>query len=547
MLRYVLAAFLLMTTGYAQDPSRMDQIVQYYVSNNQFMGTALVARGDQVLFSKGYGSANLEWNVPNTPSTKFRLGSITKQFTAASILLLEERGKLKIEDPIRKYLPDMPAAYDKVTIYNVLTHTAGIPNFTNSPDYAKLRPFPHTPVQIVALFRDKPLEFAPGKKMSYSNSGYILLGYLIEKISGQSYQDFVQKNIFTPLGMKDSGYDSNSAIIPHRAAGYTPGPSGMMNADFEHMSVPFSAGALYSTTEDLLRWEQGLFGGKLLSAASLAKMTAPFKGDYALGVGVNTVNGRKQISHGGGISGFNTYLAYFPDEKLTVAVLGNINGNAPQQIAGRLAALAHGETVVLPSERKEIKVPPAVLSQYVGTYKLAPGADVTITLEGDQLYTRITGQQKFPMFPESETKFFLKVVDATNEFLKNDKGIVTHIVLRQENNETKAARVSDKVGERNEIDGTWVGSTTGQDGNPMEVTYEFEAAGKDLIGTVSTKLGGGPFSEGKIDGNNFSFVVRTDQFTIFTSGVRTGDTIEITQKMGNDSSKFSVKRVKPAK
>jgi CubicO group peptidase (beta-lactamase class C family) len=649
MQRCIFAVLLFLTTGYAQDPSRMDQVVQYYASNNQFMGSALVARGDQVLFSKGYGSANLEWNVPNTPATKFRLGSVTKQFTAASILLLEERGKLKIDDPVKKYLPDAPAAWDKMTIFNVLTHTAGIPNFTNSPDYATLRPFPHTPEQIVSLFRDKPLEFAPGEKMSYSNSGYILLGYLIEKISGQSYQDFIQKNIFNPLGMKDSGYDSNTAIIPRRAAGYSPGPGGLMNADFEHMSIPFSAGALYSTTEDLLRWEQGLFGGKLLSAASLTRMTTPFKNNYALGVGADTVNGRKQISHGGGISGFNTFLSYYPDEKLTVVVLGNVNGNAPQQIAGKLAALAHGETVVLPSERKAVKVspkvleqyvglydlgkmapnykmmitledgqliaqasggsktelfassetkffpnvvddefefskdaagkvasftlrqgqsglvtlapkisdavpqhkeialPPNVLARYVGTYKLAPGADVTITLEGNQLFTQITGQQKFPMYPESETKFFLKIVDATNEFIKDDKGAVTHIVLRQGNNETRAARVPDKAGAEKEIDGTWVGSTPGQDGNPMEVTYVFESVGKDLIGTVSTKLGGGAFSEGKVDGNNFSFVVRTDQFTIFTSGTRTGDTIEITQKMGNDSSKFTIKRTKPAK
>ena len=548
MLRCISAVFLFMLAGYAQAPSRMDQIVQYYVSNNQFMGSALVALGDQILFSKSYGSANLEWNIPNTPATKFRLGSITKQFTAASILLLEERGKLKIDDPIKKYLPDAPVAWDKITIYHVLTHTAGIPSYTNSPDYNKLRPFPHTPEQIVALFRDKPLEFEPGLKMAYSNSGYILLGYLIEKISGQSYQDFVQKNIFTPLGMKDSGYDSNSAIIPLRAAGYSPGPNGPVNAEFEHMSVPFSAGALYSTTKDLLRWEQGLFGGKLLSAGTLSKMTTPFKDGYAIGVGVDTVNGRQQISHGGGIAGFDTYLTYFPDEKLTVVVLANLNGNAPQQIAGRLAAAARGETVILPSERKAVKVEPKVLEQYVGTYKLSPGAEVTITIEGNQLFTQITGQQKYPIFPESETRFFLKILDATNEFLKDDKGAVTHIVLRQGPIERRAARIPDKAGEVKVLDGTWIGATTGQDGNPLEVTYVFESVGNYLTGTVSTKLGGMAFSEGKIDGNIFSFVVRMDHlFTIFTSGTRTGDTIEITEKMGNDSSKFTAKRLKAAK
>ena len=232
----------------------MDQIVTSYVTSGKFMGSVLVARGDQILLNKGYGSANLEWNIPNDPSTKFRLGSLTKQFTAASILLLEERGKLSVSDPVKKYLPDAPAAWDKITLYNLLTHTSGIPSFTGFPDYAESEPFATTPANLVARFRDKPLEFEPGTKWNYSNSGYALLGYLIEKVSGESYADFVQKNIFTPLGMKDSGYDSASAIIPHRASGYVAGPQGRENAGFIHMSVPFAAGALYSTTEDLLKW-----------------------------------------------------------------------------------------------------------------------------------------------------------------------------------------------------------------------------------------------------------------------------------------------------
>src|SRR5580692_11610396 len=216
----------------AQDTARMDQIVQSYVSAKTFMGTVLVARGGEVLLSKGYGMANLEWEIPNSPSTKFRLGSVTKQFTAASILLLQERGKLKVEDPVKKYMPDAPAAWDKITIFHVLTHTSGIPSFTGFADYKQTEPFETTPEKLVALFRDKPLEFAPGEKWNYSNSGYVLLGYLIEKISGQSYASFVKENIFAPLGMKDSGYDSNSQIIHHRAAGYSPGNGGPINTGF---------------------------------------------------------------------------------------------------------------------------------------------------------------------------------------------------------------------------------------------------------------------------------------------------------------------------
>ena len=433
------------TSCFAQDTARMEEVVQTYVQNKTFMGAVLVARGSEVILSKGYGSANLEWNVPNTASTKFRLGSITKQFTAASILLLEERGKLRLDEPIRKFVPDAPSEWDKITIFNLLTHTSGIPNFTSLPDYKSLKLDEMPVAKTIATVRDKPLDFLPGEKMSYSNSGYLVLGYVIETVTGASYEKFVTENIFTPLGMKDSGYDSNTAIIARRAAGYMPSATGPVNAGFVHMSIPHAAGALYSTTEDLLRWEQGLFGGKVVSPASLAKMTTPFKNDYALGVFVQTASGRKVIQHGGGIDGFNTFLAYYPDDKLTVTVLANINGQAPTQIATKLADLAHGGVVQLTSERKEITVPVATLSKYVGTYELQPGVEMMIRLDGDHLTTQLTGQQQFPIFAESETKFFLKVVDAQVEFIKDASGAVTHAVMHQNGRDREVKRTSATV------------------------------------------------------------------------------------------------------
>ncbi|HET6177796.1 MAG TPA: serine hydrolase [Candidatus Sulfotelmatobacter sp.] len=441
MFRRIAILFVLVSLCAAQDNvPRMEEVIQSYVSNKEFMGSVLVARDGKVLLSKGYGRANLEWEIPDSPTTKFRLGSITKQFTAACILLLEERGKLKVDDPVKKYMPDAPAAWDKVTVFHVLTHTSGIPSFTGFPDYASTEAFPTTPEKLVARFRDKPLEFQPGEKWNYSNSGYVLLGYLIEKITHQSYAQFVQENIFNPLGMKDSGYDLHSAIILHRASGYEPGPQGVINAGYIDMSIPLSAGALYSTTEDLLRWEQGLMGGKLLSAASLQKMTTPFKNDYAFGLGVHTANGHKVIDHNGGIEGFNTALAYYPEDKLTVVVLANLSGQAPESIANKLAALAHGEKVVLPSERKEITVAPAILANYAGTYELAPDFSIVMTVENGQLMTQATGQSKFPMFAESETKFFLKVVDAEVEFVRDEKGAVTYLVLHQGGRDAKAMK-----------------------------------------------------------------------------------------------------------
>jgi CubicO group peptidase (beta-lactamase class C family) len=258
-----------------------------------------------------------------------------------------------------------------------------------------------------------------------------VLGYVIEKVTGGSYASFVQANIFDRLGMKGSGYDSNTAIIPQRAAGYVPGPNGPSNAGYIHMSVPHAAGALYSTTEDLLRWQQALFGGKLLSPASLQKMTTPNKGDYALGVVVRSENGRRVIAHGGGIDGFNTALAYYPDSRTTVAVLANINGPAPDRMVAQLGAVAHGEAVQLASERKAIALPAQALEPYVGVYALRPAVDLTVTLAGDQLMVQITGQPALPLFAESKTRFFLKAVDATIDFTIDPGGAVTAATLLQ--------------------------------------------------------------------------------------------------------------------
>lgn len=428
----------------AQDAARMDQIVQSHVADHTFMGTVLVARGDDVLLNKAYGFANLEWNVPNTPDARFRLGSVTKQFTAASILLLEERGKLSVSDPVKKYLPDAPAAWDKITIFHLLTHTSGIPNFTSFPDYPKMEPFAATAEELVGRFRDKPLDFQPGEKWNYSNSGYVLLTYLLEKVAGVSYKSFVQDNIFTPLGMKDSGYDSNSEIISHRASGYVRTGNRFENAGFIHMSIPQGAGALYSTTGDLLKWDQGLFGGKLLKPASLDKMTTPFKNDYAFGLAVTTSGGRKKIEHGGGIEGFNTDLTYYPDDKVTVVVLSNVNGGAPQDIANKLGAFLHGETVKLPGERKEIPLDSKVLSRYVGSYRMAQGVNLLVTLENNRLFAKLGNQQAFPIFPESPSLFFLKVVDAQIEFGKDDaQGRPTEIILHQNGRNLPGSRMGD--------------------------------------------------------------------------------------------------------
>jgi len=438
--------FSIVLAAAAQDlTGRFDEIARARADARQFMGNVLIAKGDKPIFEKSYGLADIEWNVPNTADGKFRIGSVTKQFTAACILLLEERGKLKTDDPVSKYVPNAPAAWAKITIYNLLTHTSGIPNFTSFPEYQRFQTEPTTPEKLLAFFRDKPLEFEPGSKWNYSNSGYEVLGYIIEKAAGQTYQQFLQENIFKPLDMTDSGYDSNSRVIPHHAYGYTPGPQGISDAGYVDMTVPYAAGGLYSTTRDLLKWQNGLYGGRVLKPASLEKMTRPFKNDYGCGLFISTVNGRKRMEHGGGIQGFNSELVYWPDEKMTIVVLANLNGNAPSSIATDLAAIVHGEKVTAPGERKEITLTPEQLQPFVGRYSLTATIHADITLEGKQLYTQLTGQPRFPMFAESPTSFFLKVVDAEVTFQKDASGKVTELTIHQGGRDTVAKKISDTV------------------------------------------------------------------------------------------------------
>ncbi len=440
----VLVAMLSATATSADAPAvnaaRMDTIARIYVDTNQFMGTVLVARGDNVLFSKAYGFANLEWKIPNALDGKFRIGSVTKQFTAAAILLLEERGKLSTSDLVKKHYPDAPAAWGEVTIYHLLTHTSGIPNFTSLPDYQKSEPMPSTADETLKRVRDKPLEFKPGAEMRYSNSGYVLLGAIIEKVSGKSYADFLEENIFKPLGLKDTRYDVNRKVLTHRVSGYTPGRNGPENAGLIDMSVPGAAGGLYSTVGDLHRWNRALFGHKLLSAASVKKMTTPPKGDYALGIAVGNDGGVRFFQHGGGISGFNCKLVYYPDSQMTIVALSNINGGGADAIVDRLGKVALGKTVVLPSERKRIKVSKAVLEKYVGKYNLWPGFDLNFRVEGEGLIVQATNQPPMPLAAETEKLFFALPVEAEFEFELDANGKVTGVHARQNGRDTLAKR-----------------------------------------------------------------------------------------------------------
>ena len=434
---FVVAALLAGMLQADDFAAKAEQFVNALVEQNQFTGTVLVARDGKPIFRKGFALADREWNIPNGPDTKFRLGSITKQFTATAILELAEAGKLKTDDPISKYYTDAPASWSKITIHHLLTHTSGIPSYTSIPRFfQKQAMFDLTPAEIVKLTQDQPLEFEPGEKWKYDNSGYILLGYVIEKVSGQSYADYIRQHIFDPLGMRDTGYDNTKDVLPRRASGYVYNNGHWLNAPYLAITLPYAARSLYSTADDLLVWDQALYAGKLLSAESFRKMFTPYKNGYGYGWGIGKQFDRKMISHGGGINGFSTMISRYPDDKVTVIVLANMQTNASGRIAKALAGMAFG---VPPVVHSEIKIDPSLLDGYAGKYELA-AALFTVSKDGERLMISPEGQPKAQLFPMAQDWFFLKVADAEVEFKRDAHGKVSEMVLHQDGNDMTGAR-----------------------------------------------------------------------------------------------------------
>lgn len=326
---------------------REDSYIRAETVSRHFRGTVLVGMDGKIVFRKAYGPADEEWDVPNTTESKFRIASLTKQFTAACILILQEDGRVHIQDKISKYLPGLPIAWNAVTIHQLLTHTSGVPNPNyNSEQYRKVQRIGATPRELVALVADQPLDFTPGTKWNYSNTGYILLGMLIEKLSGQSYAEFLKNKIFQPLGMSNSGYDRESDILRERASGYEVRDGHLFNADFIDMTSPFSAGGIYSTVEDMFCWNEALaHPGALLTAESLKQMFAEYpeaehQGQhYGYGVVISRQKfGKLLYYHGGGVEGFSSSIQRYPEERLCIIVLSNLATYNPWDLGDHIAA-----------------------------------------------------------------------------------------------------------------------------------------------------------------------------------------------------------------
>ena len=334
----------------ATHAEKIDALIRSYSKLRQFNGSALVAEKGRVILRKGYGMANMEWRIPNAPDTKFRIGSNTKQFTSMLIMQLVSEGKIGLDDKITRYL----TAYrkdtgDKVTVRHLLTHTSGIPNYTDRPGWREATIAPHAVADFVTQFAAGDFEFEPGSRFQYSNSGYFLLGAIIEQVTGAAYEDVLRERIFAPLGMKDSGYDHAETVLLRRAAGYQRSPDGYRNVRYLDMSNPFAAGALYSTVDDLFKWDCALYTEKLLDEEHKKTMWTPARNGYAFGWVVAKArldDGKTEVSilsHDGGINGFHSVLRRMPDTQDFVILLDNTSsGNTVDALARGIIDILHG-------------------------------------------------------------------------------------------------------------------------------------------------------------------------------------------------------------
>ncbi len=500
--------------------------------------TILIAKGDEVIFNKAYGMADLELNVPMRPEMVMEIGSITKQFTAVAILMLVEQGKISFDDDITKFIEDYPTHGHHISIHHLLTHTSGIKSYTSMQTWPERWRDDFTPKELIDFFKNEPMDFAPGEQWSYNNSAYFILGYIIEKVSGMKYEDFIKQNIFEPLNMENSYYGSRRSIIPNRAEGYQMEEDKFVNAEYLSHTQPYAAGSLMSTVQDLYKWNQAVHSGRLVQKETLAKAQTDYtlnNGDkigYGYGWGLSEINGSRSIEHSGGIFGYVSNGIYLPDEDVYTVILTNCNCKNPGELSTRLAALAIGKPypdmddvislkdsdmekfagvydfgddvlreftledgqlysqransqkfkvfpisktkffyenslsqvefsedgseatfITKDSETKgkrtdkklpvntEVDIDENILENYVGTYNLAPGFDIVMTLEDGKLMTQATGQDKFQLFAKSETRFFLKVVPAEVEFVADDNGKYNKMILYQNGQEVVGSRV----------------------------------------------------------------------------------------------------------
>lgn len=437
----------LVSSARAQEPAlslerRLDRLVlDYYPSATEPGAAVLVMIDGKTALRKGYGLADVEKGVKVTPDMIFRIASVTKQFTAIAVLQLVQAGKVSLADPITKYVPEFDTQGKTITVENLLTHTSGLFNVTALDDFHAQITRDLKPIEVANQIAGKPLEFEPGSRFKYSNTNYILLGMLIEKVSGRTYAENFEASIAKPLGLADTRYSRDDALTPRHARGYDrESSSPWVPKKPMSMTQPFAAGAIESTVDDLAKWTQALADGKAVDAKLLERAWTPYKpaespSDYGYGWFIRAESGERWIGHNGGINGFQSAAVWIPEKKVFVAILRNGVGGA-ETLLRRLALEAIGRSE---PKRVAITLPAETLDRYVGVYALSPEAKFTISRRGDKLFAEAPNKSKVELLAEAEDKFFNPEGDIQFSFTMENKK-ATQMTLRRGGRDSVAKR-----------------------------------------------------------------------------------------------------------
>jgi CubicO group peptidase (beta-lactamase class C family) len=437
----------------AEVAARIDQVLSAAYKADGPGATVIVVKDGKTLFRKAYGLADLEHKLPLAPDTVMRIGSLTKQFTSTGILMLVEEGKIKLDDDITVYLPDYPTRGKKITIEHLLTHTSGIVSYTGKPGYRSSMANDLTVQQMIDSFKNDPLDFEPGSRYQYNNSGYFLLGAIIEKVSGKPYYKFVEERIFVPLGMNNTAYEGHERSKAGRALGYTGGPQGFAPSARLSMTQPYAAGSLVSTVDDLARWDAAVSSGKLLKSASWQRAFTSYTlasgapTNYGYGWELGNFRERPMIGHSGGIPGFNAYALRVPAEKLYVAVISNANSSlmSAGDAAFQAAAIAVGKPF---PAYKEVKLDAKLLDAYAGVYRVAGSDTRTVRRDGERLVMQRAGRPPQTVQAFSETGFFMPDSLTWFEFKRDATGKATQMVVHQPTEDQASPRIGDAPPQR---------------------------------------------------------------------------------------------------
>jgi CubicO group peptidase (beta-lactamase class C family) len=449
-MRYILFAVACLFVSVSTAQTKSNPLTRSFDSllNKEFKAgepgaAAIVVKKGEVIYKKGFGTADMELNVPVQPDMVFRIGSITKQFTGVCILKLVSEGKLSLQDDIKKYIPDY-GIKEPITIEHLLTHTSGIKSYTNVDSFWKNMRTDMTPREIIRLTENDTLEFKPGTKYNYNNTAFVMLGYIIEKISGKTYEAYLQQNIFTPLGMSNSYFGSESRIIKNRVKGYKKTEKDFFNSDYISMTLPHAAGSIISTVEDLWKWNQALYSYKVISKEMVDKLTTPYKladgksTGYGYGLAISSLQGSPVYSHGGGIPGFLTYGIYMPKEDVFVAVFSNCDCKSPDNAATKMAAIAIGKPynfTALPLKETDAK-------QYEGVYAYEKEERIIQWKDG-KLTSQRNGGNVFELKMYEKDKFFFEGSFSFIEFVRNSAGGFDKLIYKN-NEETSEWKKTNK-------------------------------------------------------------------------------------------------------